>query len=98
MVNKSIKLFTPWKVDAAPVIEQTFSGIVDGLSKHVSSEEYSRMLEEQRVGLVAQIIELELVQPCLKVFKTNLQNRSRLITWFRFGMPTHRPQTSPSVP
>ena len=70
LVNKSIKLFTPWKVDAAPVIDQTFSGIADGLARHVTREQYSRMVEEQKVDLVAQIIELELVQPCLKVCRT----------------------------
>ena len=64
LVNKAIKLFTPWKVDAAPVIEQTASGIVEGLAKHVTSEDFSILEDQHKVDLVAQIIELELVQPC----------------------------------
>jgi len=68
VINKAIKLFTTFKFDAAPYIEQSYSTVVEALSKHVQEAEYRKLSVEGKVELVSGIIEAEVVQPVLKVW------------------------------
>ena len=67
LVNKGLKLFTSYKLDVGPFIHQTYTGVVEGVGRHVSEEEYNTLMLDQKIDLVSAIIESEVVMPCLKV-------------------------------
>jgi len=73
LLNKSIKMFTTKKFDTAPFIETAYSTITEALSKHLKEPEFSKKSTDMKIEMVSAVMEIEIIQPTLKVWQVYSQ-------------------------
>merc|ERR1712241_728699 len=86
VINKAIKLFTTFKFDAAPYIEQSYSTVVEALSKHVQEAEYRKLSVEGKVELVSGIIEAADQPKCATQFLCEINRKERSVENKKVGV------------
>jgi len=73
VLNKGIKLFSTFKFDVAPYIENSYTTVTEALGKHVRESEYRGLALEDKVRLVARVLDTELVEPVIRVWHVYTQ-------------------------
>jgi len=73
VLNKSIKMFTTKKFDTSPFIETSYNTISEALGKHIKEPEFSKKSTDMKIEMVSAVMEIEMIQPILKVWQVYSQ-------------------------
>jgi len=77
IINKCIRLFTTYKFDSKPYVQQVQEALSKSLQKYLEDKNFNVLTEQERKSIIVSLLNDEFVSPIQKVWEVYLQAASQ---------------------
>jgi len=73
MLNKCVRLFTVWKLDTTPYVNQAHQAVTETFKKQLNGRLFAKLSTEEKKSLLSHMIDSELISPVQTVWAVYIQ-------------------------
>jgi len=77
ILNKCVRLFTVWKLDTTPYVNQAYQALAETLEKQLKGKTFSKLSSQEKKSLLSKMIDSELISPVQTVWDVYRQAASQ---------------------